>query len=287
MIALDKGIGLAAVYLIDHAKSGATYKNKYICDRTSEDILIMGSSRGVHHYDPRIIQDSLRLSCYNCSYEGCGSITALGLLQVMKERHLPKIIIYDVYPRFDYLDIGDDYSKYLGSLKYFYDRKGVDSLFQIACPSERWKMKSWIYRLNQTSLQIVADNITADRGGYFCGYAPKSGKMKQDVNVNEYTTNDIDPIKAKCFNGIIQLCKENNVTLILCASPCYKRSSDHEFEYVRKIAISNDIPFYSHFCDQDYSFNIDYFYDSVHMNEDGATLFTKRIIKEIRPQLQF
>lgn len=287
MIALDITIGYAATYLIEHAKSGATEKIKYICDRSNEEILVMGSSRGVHHYDPRIIQDSLGLSCYNCSYEGCGSITALGLLQIMKERHLPKIIIYDVYPRFDYLDIGDDYSKYLGSLKYFYDSKGIDSLFHIACPSEKWKINSWIYRLNQTLLQLVADNITADRGGYYSGYVPKNGKMRQDVDVNESIENDIDSIKSKCFSDIIQLCKENNITLILCASPCYKRSSDYEFEYVREIAISNGIPFYSHFCNQDYSLNIDYFYDSVHMNEDGATSFTKEIIKEIRPQIQF
>lgn len=53
-VTVDKTAGLVATYLFDHAKSGATEKNKYIASRTNEDLLIFGSSRGVHHYDPRI-----------------------------------------------------------------------------------------------------------------------------------------------------------------------------------------------------------------------------------------
>ena len=72
MVSLDVVVGVLSDYLVTNAKSGATQKSEYICEKTKEDILIFGSSRAVHHYNPLIIQDSLNMTCYNCGYDACG-----------------------------------------------------------------------------------------------------------------------------------------------------------------------------------------------------------------------
>jgi hypothetical protein len=57
----------------------------------------------------RIIQDSLNMTCYNCGYDACGIITAYGLLRTLYKRYTPKVILYEVTPKFDCLE-GDNFS---------------------------------------------------------------------------------------------------------------------------------------------------------------------------------
>ena len=59
VLVIDAALGAGFRYLVPHAKGGDTGRIEYICHRTSEDLLIFGSSRAVHHYDPFLLEDSL------------------------------------------------------------------------------------------------------------------------------------------------------------------------------------------------------------------------------------
>ena len=65
MVVVDVCIGYAFGYLASHPKGGDNARNNYICESTHEDILIFGSSKAIHHYNPLIFSDSLKMSCYN------------------------------------------------------------------------------------------------------------------------------------------------------------------------------------------------------------------------------
>ena len=71
---VDVAVGKTFSYLLDHVKGGDNGRNNYICDSLRTDILVFGSSRAIHHYNPLILTDSLGLSCYNCGQDGNGSI---------------------------------------------------------------------------------------------------------------------------------------------------------------------------------------------------------------------
>lgn len=59
LVVLDVLVGLGARYLVGHAKGGDTGLNNYICHEMKDECIVFGSSRGMHHYDPNIIADSL------------------------------------------------------------------------------------------------------------------------------------------------------------------------------------------------------------------------------------
>lgn len=63
---------------------------------THEDILIFGSSRALHHYNPKIIEDSLGMSCYNVGSGGQNIYYHLALLEATLERYTPKIAILEL-----------------------------------------------------------------------------------------------------------------------------------------------------------------------------------------------
>lgn len=281
MFVLDNVVGKTSAYLIKNAKSGATEKIEHICNRSNEDVLIFGSSRGCHHYDPRILRDSLGMSVYNCAYDGCGSILLYGLLEILTDHYIPKCIIYDVQPSFDYLVDGQDNSRFLGNLKPYYDREGIDSIFWKIDPNERWKMKSQLYRMNGKMIQIVSEYMMK-RNETIMGYDPRNKKMQVEPVVdNGKKTTTFDVTKKYYFEKILNLCKEKGIKLVFYASPYYKKTNDSEFEYLKKLSVEHGIPFLNHSCDKNFVNNRDWFYDSVHMNVDGATEYSKMVGKEL------
>jgi hypothetical protein len=279
----DRLVGYISYYLVEHAISGETQKNEYICDRTNEDILILGSSRAVHHYDPRIIEDSLGLSCYNCGYDGCGSITAYGLLNILSKRYSPKVIIYEITPEFDYLQYDKkDNTKYLGPLKNYYDREGIDSVFMMVSPIERWKMYSYMYRINSKAIQMLSENIIK-RNETIKGFHTKETLMSYEPDIDD-TRKDLeyDDVKILYLKKIISLCKNHKIKLIFSVSPSYKKTDSYAYTYAKDLAKVNDIPFISHYADTLINRNKKNFYDQVHMNMNGAQTFTKVFVSDLK-----
>ena len=59
---IDQITGRIIKYIDRNSQYGDSFTREYITARCNEDIIIMGSSRGNHHYVPQIITDSLKLS---------------------------------------------------------------------------------------------------------------------------------------------------------------------------------------------------------------------------------
>lgn len=283
LFCVDRLVGYVSDYLVEHAISGETQKNEYICDRTNEDILILGSSRAVHHYDPRIIEDSLGLSCYNCGYDGCGSITAYGLLNILSKRYCPQIIVYEITPGFDYFKHDKDNTKYLGPLKNYYDREGIDSIFMTISPTECWKMYSHMYRINSKAIQMFLENIMK-RNETIKGFHTKEISMSYEPDEkNEYEIrSEYDEVKIMYLKRIISLCKKRGIKLVFLVSPWYKGNGWEEFTYAVDLARINDIPFITHYSDTLINRNKENFYDPAHMNMKGAQTFTKVFVSDLK-----
>ncbi len=156
ILAFDVLFGKAFDYLAFHAKGGDNRRNNVICNEVNDDILIFGSSHALHHYNPIIITDSLGMSCYNCGQDGNGSILNYGIYQLIIQRYHPKVLIYDIMPSFDLL-AGEDNHKYLGNLRPYYNRKGIPEIFESVDDTEKYKMRSQMYRYNAKFVQIVSD----------------------------------------------------------------------------------------------------------------------------------
>ena len=281
LFVLDNVVGMTSAYLIKNAKSGATEKIEHICNKSNEDVLIFGSSRGCHHYDPRILRDSLSMSVYNCAYDGCGSILLYGLLEILTDHYTPKCIIYDVQPSFDYLVDGQENSRFLGNLKPYYESEGIDSIFWNIDPNERWKMLSHMYRMNGKTIQVVSEYFMK-RNETIMGYDPRDRKMQVEPKViNSTDVAPFDETKKYYFERIISLCQEKGIKLIFYASPYYKKTTDNEFMFIKNLSDKYGIPFFNHSCDSNFTNNRDWFYDSIHMNVDGATVYSQVVAKEL------
>src|SRR6266487_4594889 len=92
LFVIDRGIGYLLGYFFEKQPNGIgdTSVTTYAVEKSKEDVLIFGTSRASHHYDSRIISDTLGLSTFNCGRNGTNIIYHAAILPVMLERHTPQ-----------------------------------------------------------------------------------------------------------------------------------------------------------------------------------------------------
>lgn len=286
LLIIDKSIGIIFQFMQHHSKGGDTGRMEYIANRMNQDILIFGSSRAIHHYNPQIIEDSLQMSCYNCGKDGNGIIFSYGMYRLFKDRYTPKVIIYDVLDDFDLIN-KDNNEKYLEWLRYYYNKPGIDSIFINVDKNEKYKMISQMRRYNYKFIQVASDYITPTQQD-IKGYRPLEGTIKYEPIKNNNSNKSIqyDNLKLEYFKLFIKDCKEKGTKLIFMVSPQYKGEKKQSYEAIIKLAKEENIPFFYHYDENEISSNKKYFKDSMHMNKYGAEKYTKKIINEIKTYLK-
>lgn len=281
-VVMDQAIGRGLAVLASKAKGGDTGRNIEIADRTTADIILFGSSRCIHHYDPRIFTDSFGLTCYNAGRDGNGILMLYPYYQMLSSRYRPKLIIYDLSV-FDVAE--DDHSKYLEWLRQFYGRPVVDSMVWDIHPAERYKMLCKAYQYNGRGLQIVSDAIHPLQEDIL-GFRPLSGHMTGHEAPSPEppaSPKEIDPLKEKYLNRLIHDCRQSGTQLVFFVSPTYgcTRPSEYYAAIIR-LCRQNGVPLFYHENDRRYVFNPKLFKDAAHLNESGAQRYTRQAIGEIR-----
>ena len=276
---VDVSFGFVCDYLRDHTKGGMSGNKDYICRKSNEDIIMMGSSRMRHHYVPQMIEDSLDVTCYNAGIDGNGVIMSYGFLKMITDRYSPQVIIYDV-SRFDIYK--DDNTKYLGSLKAYYDFAGIDEIFSDVDKAENIKMNSRLYRYNSDLLGLLTDNIHPSYT-FEKGYWPSHGVMDYEPDMTDISLGEVDELKIQYLEKFITLAKSKEIPLIFCASPTYHTAYNEHFHDPAKALCSKyEVPFLDFYGDEEISSNKKYFSNTTHLNDLGARTYTAKIISEVK-----
>ncbi len=284
VVTLDIVVGIVGVTLVNHAKGGDTKRKTYISNDVDANILIFGSSRAAHHYDPAVLEDSLELSAYNCGFDGNGIICAYGYIKMIEKRYHPKVIIYEVTPGFDLL-VGDNH-KYLGQLRYFYDRGDIPDIFCNVDKKERYKMVSNMYRFNSALPQLVMDNLHPLRSDNK-GYRPlNDGKEVHEPKENlDKECYEYDSLKLYYIERLINDCT-GTTTLVFTISPLYTNTSDGVLAPIQSLCAKYGVPLINHYTDSAFNNHQEYFNDASHLNVHGATEYSKVVAAEIKTLLQ-
>lgn len=281
---VDRAFGIAMKNVLQDTDKGDWGRNDFIFNEVKSDVIILGSSRAIHHYDPQIFSDSLRMSCYNCGEDGMGIFLMWARYQAIRERSIPKLVIYEVLPEFDLLKNKDDL-KYLKFLRPYSTEPVVSSMIDDISSREQIKLFSEMYRYNSVFVDIVAQYVSKSPGtarDYTwsplmgnMNYSPRKAKELQQMV-------QVDSLKMTYMEDLILQCKEDGTQLFFVASPIYQPMSDNEFLPLKDLCRQYKIPFINHYCDSDYCDNLTCFVDASHLNTKGAEMFTVLVASEIK-----
>lgn len=280
---VDFSYGKFCDYMYAHAKGGATKRRYDVCKKKQYDILILGSSRAHHHYVPQILEDSVSLTCYNAGEDGNGIILMYGIYNMIRERYLPKCIIYDVEPLFDIYKYAKDANRtrYLALQKPYYKEVGVASIFKDISMPEYYKVYSGLYRYNSEVFPLAVDFLIG-RPMANKGYAPMFGEMsKEPIKKDDDLSVEIDSVKLAYFEKFVHLTAKDGVKLFVVASPKYGSTNSSILTPIFDICNSNGVQFYDFYCDSLFVNNKKYFKEPMHLNGQGAEYFSREMVKKL------
>ena len=274
----DMAVGFVGRYLSDHAKVGDMKQSNHVVREVDADVLLMGSSRCAHHYDPQIIGEALGTSCYNIGFDGNGIFLMYGRYKLMSERYTPKMIIYDVQYSFDVMQ--NDNHKYLQYLRPYYDNGSVKEIVNSVGDHENIKMLSQCYRFNNQFVRLIANNLTGTAGSNGLGYSPLDYDIKDCTAADVVDEPVVDSLKLYYMEQLIKDC-QGKTKLVFCSSPRYLQEKGHETDCIAALCEKYGVPFLEHYSDTTFTTKVEYFADNNHLNRRGATAFSEVIAREI------
>ncbi len=282
---VDFSLGKLFHYLQSTKAGGRTGAEYYACEKSNEDIIIMGSSRASHHYVPEIITEKTGLSCFNAGQDGNGIILQYGRWKMISERYTPKLIIYDINARFDLAE--SDNMTYVDRLKPYCNNASVKNYVASIFPMERIKLMSCMYRFNYKFLEMTFDCIQNENYMGTAGYIPLSGHIRDEI-VNgalpvRRASIDYDDVKLYYLEQLVKEATGMGTNIVFVVSPSWKGGSYSEkvFQNIKKITEKYGVNMY--LClDSDLCDNPDYFEDSSHLNDKGAQKFTNTFLSFIK-----
>lgn len=278
---IDRAVGIFCDYLYSHAKGSDTKHTYDVFNNVTADIIILGSSRAVHHYVPTIIEDSTGLSCYNCAYDNQGIINMYGRYKMIAKRKKPKYVICEILPSLDIFKDVDDI-KYLSSFKPFRDNPELAEIIKDYNPLEYIKTYSYLYRYNTSIFQILKDHVTSGRFYAEKGFSPNIGQMDYIPKPHKEVIGEIDTFKVKYIHKLIKATQIDGVKLVFTASPQYSADTDSSFTLLKTICNNNHIPFITFYTDSIFNKRQEFFRDRSHLNVTGANEYTKSFANAIK-----
>jgi hypothetical protein len=287
IIIADFIIGKSLEHFYFNTTSGVLCKTTYSIDSTKSDILIFGTSRANHHYNVKILEDSTGLTAYNTGRDGSFIFYHTAILKSILKRYTPKQIILDFNGTFEYMQ--DEYDQISALLPYMRTHKELKSIIALKSPWEKLKLISNIYPYNSQIITIIMGNLEINKNRSknkytYNGYVPLYGTWEYEFDSaqeakKKYT---IDEKKYKVFTEFINLCNQNNIPLIVVFSPVfYNNDNNYSLEICDELCKNNNIPFIDFSNDRDF-INKELFYDPFHLNNEGATLLTQKVLRLIR-----
>ncbi len=279
---VDVTFGKAMDYYMDHLKGGQYYNLQYAMKETNADILIFGSSRAINHYVPKVIEDSLGMTCYNCGFHAQGIIYQYGRLRYIINRYKPKMVIYDIEYHFDF-GKGEN-EVYLDMLKPYCSDTCIANYFKEYSWKEYFKNKSYLYRYNTNFVKLIND-FRMTRMDSEKGFEPLDKTINYEIEKKEIGKVEIDSLKLLYLKKFYMTCKNNSIPIVMFVSPRYDAISSKVHEPIRSFCEENNIPYFDYFASPYYQEHKELFANSKHLNVKGAYLYTKHIIRNIRPSI--
>lgn len=285
LIIVDAVVGIIGDYSMKMMPSfsGQLAKNNYRLNRVESDILIIGSSRGAHHYVTSQLRDSINLltrknySAYNSAIDGNFINSNCCAAEAVMDRYSPKLLILEVSEW--ELSGGQAVRDMEFTAGNYRNNKIVKKYLDSLGWKERIKMASNMFRFNQKALRIASSYI---QKGEKTGYEPLFQTMTTipEIVCEPHLRDDYSLAN---FKRVLRTAKDKHINLIVVSSPCFRPVDNND--YLALLCETYSIPYINFYNTELFNNKPEYFKDYDHLNDDGAHIYTAMFFDKIKPYL--
>ena len=278
-------IGKTLNYFYFKQESGLQYRTTYSMEKTKADLLVFGSSRANHHYQPEVFEEELKISYYNVGRDGNFIFYHYAVLKSVLKRYKPKVIVLDFVEK-EFEKKQESYDRLSSLLPYYNSHPEIREIVEIKSPFEKIKLISNIYPYNSALLTIAVGNTKANkkRKQDNKGYISLTNTFKEFNTPNKkITSNELDTVKVNCFRSFLNDCISSGIKTIVVCSPYYNYSTqeDKSVLLAKEISVKKNISFYDFSKDTSFAEHAFLFADRIHLNETGAKKFSHEVANKI------
>ena len=256
-------------------KSGTAYTTNYALKKSQEDILIFGASEVTHSLISDQISDNLQMSCYNLGMDGQNIYYHYVILTELLKRHKPKIVITSTFILQE-----DDMTTIAPLFPYYFDYQSVRDMVDEIEPNEKYKLLIKSYAYNSLLINVIQGYLSNE---------PNTNGYKPLFNVSKDMKLDATPFKINFsdktlnyFEKFIQTCLNADCKVIVIDTPRYVEKIDlSENLKIRELLEKYSVNYLNFATDTTFLHHQDLFKDRTHLNNEGAIVFTKLIIKAL------
>lgn len=272
---------------------GAT--NRVVQGEINAQILITGSSRALVHYDPRVLSAATGLRTFNLGRNGSQTDLQLAVLKTyLAHNSAPQLIIHnlDLYSFTTSHEIYDpaQYLPYLGEPALY------DAIARVYPEAWKWKHLplygylvadlrfTWLLGLQRT----LGRNPPED---HVDGFVPRPWSWTGDFDKfrrdhPQGVRTPIEPQGVRDLEALLALCRDRGIRLLLVYSPEYHEiqplqvNRDRIFAKFRELSARYGATLWD-FSDSTLSRSRLFFYNSQHLNAEGAHAFSQELARRL------
>lgn len=285
---LGKVLDCMLPQISNQGDTGKTYYSLYDVDTP---IVIVGSSRAVHHYVAKMMEDSLGLPAYNVARDGCFFSYNCCVINSIMDRYTPKLIIWENSTDYLYDGVEDP----LESLYPYYDQnEWVTRTIKTELPwTEYTRLNSRIYQYNSVIHRIFMryrqrNSFTKDIEKGYLPLKPKKLRKALELKRVESKNAKLSETKIERFRSILERAQKKGVKMVVVDSPMYRLCDVNGESAITMKSICGQ--FGALFLDNsqlpEYLDHPEYFNDATHMNTDGAEHYTRLVLNQIEEFLK-
>ena len=244
------------------------------------DVLILGPSTAYHHYDCRIIEDSLGITCFNAGRDGQNIIYDVMVLEGFFTRCTPKLVVVDV----THSTLSDTWMSSLNDFNCYYGfLQPIDDIIDsIGGPLDRFKRMSNIYRYNKTWEWLLNARF-AKTAEDLNGYRPLEVKVIKGLKATKESGRFVMDDRCRHYlERIINVCKEKDVKILFTISPTLIIDEGNFAKDVNDVLQKKGLGLMNWNGDTSYINHPELFYDKTHLNAKGAEVFTKEFVGKVK-----
>jgi hypothetical protein len=273
--------------------------NQMMQGKVNADVLISGSSRAEYHYDPRTIEATTGLSAFNLGRNGSQTDVEFAVLKTYLEHNRkPRLIVHNL-DAFTFVSSRDVYDPAL-YVPYLRDPELYPTLRQINHDFVKSRyVPLYGYVVQDINFSWVM-GFKALLGwsppqDHFLGFSPRAKQWTDDFQ--NFRTNNPNGVNfaierrgVEVLEQLIQLCKANGIKLVFVYSPEYSEMQSletnrgHIFGEFQRLATRYGVPIWD-YSKWKYAGDTAYFYNSQHLNERGAAVFSADLASRLQQYL--
>lgn len=272
--------------------------NKIFFGKAEADIIINGSSRALVEFDPKIIEDSTHLTCFNIGVNG-GELTTIKsrwdsyLAYNKKPKFLIKNFDIILFDEENFIVNKEKYLPYLSKYTVSSNLETIDAKIWLEkiIPLFKYRGLNHLISLGIKSYFNMIDKIETKS---YKGYTPVNknwdysfAKIKARHKKGIFIPDKRFQFGFKYFIELNNECKKSGVKLIIVHAPMYYElqemlpQMDSIINVMEQLARKNHFQFWDYSKDS-LSFSKEYSYNSEHLNKKGAEIFSKQLASDLK-----